>query len=121
MAPSDPVKSGSTPLPLAHLRRGPGRPRTRPRGDIPGDIHPVGGSQVSANAAEHGHGAEATVTPGRSLGRLLDRAAAALYLSVSVDVLDRLTRQGHLRRRVLPGTRCIRFDVQDLDRVIESS
>ena len=120
MAPSDPVKSGST-LPLAHLRRRPGRPRIRPRGDNPGDIPLVASPQVRAKAAEHGHGAEATVAPGRSLGRLLDRAAAALYLSVSVDVLDRLTRQGHLRRRVLPGTRCIRFDIQDLDRVIESS
>jgi hypothetical protein len=121
MAPSDPIKTGSTPLPLAHLRRGPGRPRTRPRGDIPGDIHLAAGPQVRANAAEHGHGPEATVASGRSLSRLLDRAAAADYLSVSVDVLDRLTRQGHLRRRVLPGTRCIRFDVRDLDRVIESS
>jgi hypothetical protein len=40
---------------------------------------------------------------------------------VSLDVLDRLARRGLVRRRVLPGTRCIRFDVRDLNRFIESS
>jgi hypothetical protein len=55
------------------------------------------------------------------MSRLLDRAAAADYLSVSVDVLDRLTRQRYLRRRVLPGTRCVRFDVRDLDLLIEAT
>jgi hypothetical protein len=53
--------------------------------------------------------------------RLLDRAGAARYLSVSLDVLDRLARRALVRRRVLPGTRCIRFDVRDLNRFIESS
>jgi hypothetical protein len=80
MAPSDPVKSGSTPLPLAHLRRGPGRPRTRPRGDNPGDIRPGAGTQVVANGAQHGHGAEALPVD----APLLDRARAASYLGVGL-------------------------------------
>ena len=58
---------------------------------------------------------------GRPVGRLLARAAAANYLTVSVDVLDQLARHGYLRRRVLPCTHCVRFDVRDLDRVIEES
>ena len=115
MAPSDPVKSGSTPLPLAHLRRGPGRPRTRPRGYNPGDIRPGAGTQVVANGAQHGHGAEALPAD----VRLLDRARAASYLGIGLDTLDRLSRQGRLQRLVLPGTRCVRFDRRALDRFVD--
>ena len=116
MAPSDPIKTGSTPLPLAHLRRGPGRPRTRPRGDNPGDIRPEAGSQVGAVAAQHGHGTEALPAD----ARLLDRARAACYLGIALDTLDRLSRQGTLRRLRLPGTRCVRYDRRALDRFIDA-
>jgi hypothetical protein len=107
MAPSDPVKSGPTPLPLAHLRGGPERPRTRPRGDNAGDIWPGADSQIVANAAEHRHGAEALPAE----VRLLNRARAASYLGIGLDTL-----QGRLPRLVLPGTRCVRFDPRALDR-----
>jgi len=76
------------------------------------------------NTVPRAEGAGAQITPGPLNGplpRLLDRAGAARYLSVSLDVLDRLARRGLVRRRVLPGTRCIRFDVRDLNRFIESS
>jgi hypothetical protein len=51
----------------------------------------------------------------------LGRAAAAQYLGISVDSLDRITQLGHIRRRVLPGTRCIRFDISELDRFVEQT
>jgi hypothetical protein len=38
-----------------------------------------------------------------------------------VDTLDRLVTRGRLQRLYLPGTRLIRFDVADLDRLVEES
>jgi hypothetical protein len=55
------------------------------------------------------------------LQRLLDRSGAAQYLGVSVDIVDKLARRGAVRRLVLPGTRCVRFDLRDLDRFIDSN
>lgn len=121
------VKSAPT-LPLARasqgLRRRPGRPRKHRAGDNDGDITMVDPSQVRMNTVPRPEGAGAQIASGPLNGplpRLLDRAGAARYLSVSLDVLDRLARRGLVRRRVLPGTRCIRFDVRDLNRFIESS
>ena len=108
-------------LPLAHLRRRPGRPRKHPLGDKAGDSQSTTGSQVRFGPALRSEGTEVQVASGRSLVRLLDRSRAAEYLSISVDTLDRLTRHGRLRRLRLPGTECRRYDIRDLDRYIESS
>ncbi len=122
-----PAKSAPT-LPLARasqgLRRRPGRPRKHPAGDNDADSTVVDPSQVRMNTVPRAEAARAQIgsgPPDGPLPRLLDRAGVARYLSVSLDVLDRLARRGLVRRRVLPGTRCIRFDLRDLNRFIESS
>ena len=56
----------------------------------------------------------------RAFPRLVDRSGAAEYLGVSVDIVDKLARRGAVRRLVLPGTRCVRFDLRELDRFIDS-
>ena len=57
--------------------------------------------------------------------RLLTRQQAAKYLSLSSDILDRLTQQGELPRvQLLLGNRSIRrvlYDRADLDRLVELS
>jgi hypothetical protein len=120
---SQPGESAPT-LPLAEasqrLRRRPRRTKKHPEGGTDGDSAVVPASDLRMKVAQRPQSAVAQLAL-RPIPRLLDRAAAARYLSVSVDVLDRLARRGFVRRRVLPGTRCIRFDVRDLDRVIESS
>jgi hypothetical protein len=107
-APRDSVKSSATLLPLAHLRRGPGRPR---HGDRSSDKRQASGHTSPVSSPTWQHGTQALI----ATARLLDRAAAAAYLGISVDTLDRLTRQGHVHRLLLPGTRCVRFDVRELD------
>jgi excisionase family DNA binding protein len=56
---------------------------------------------------------------------LLTRQQAAKYLSLSSDILDRLTQQGELPRvQLLLGNRSIRrvlYDRADLDRLVELS
>jgi len=71
-------------------------------------------------AAHRAASAEATVTPA-PLRRLLNRQQAAEYLGISVDLLDRLSRQGRVRRRLLPATRCIRYDIRDLSRFVDQT
>lgn len=51
--------------------------------------------------------------------RLLDRRGAAHYMSTSPDTIDRMRSEGVLRAVEIRG--CIRFDVLDLDRLIEMS
>jgi excisionase family DNA binding protein len=57
--------------------------------------------------------------------RLLTRQQAADYLSLSSDMIDRLTQQGELRRVQLTlGDRTVRkvlYDRADLDRLVELS
>ena len=57
--------------------------------------------------------------------RLLTRQQAATYLSLSSDILDRLTQQGELPRvQLLLGNRSIRrvlYDRADLDRLVDLS
>jgi len=56
---------------------------------------------------------------------LVTRQQAAQYLSLSLDMIDRLTQQGELRRVQLTlGDRTVRkvlFDRADLDRLVELS
>ena len=106
---------------LEHLRRGPGRPRKARDGDNPSDIRAATGPQACATSGEHGHGAEAPVTPAPSQARLLDRVQAASYLGISVDTLDRLASHGRLQRLVIPGTRLVRYDRKALDSFISSA
>jgi len=127
-APCEPVKSATT-LPLAtasqRLRGRPGRPRTKPSGDNPGDSREPERMQVRA---EPGRPAERTqdsppcAPPGP---RLLTRQQAAVYLSLSLDMIDRLTQQGELQRVQLTlGDRTVRkvlYDRADLDRLVELS
>jgi len=110
----------SAPPLLAHLRRRSGRPLKAGAGDNPGDNRPAPAAQLCANTTLRQPGAEAHVAPVLP-PRLLDRAGAAAYLSISVDLLDRLSRQGRLRRRLLPPTRCIRYDIRDLDRFVDQT
>jgi hypothetical protein len=65
------------------------------------------------------NGAGADTTPRLPI-RLLDRAAAADYLSISLDTLDRLCRHGQIRRVLLASTRCVRFDLRELDRFVSA-
>jgi excisionase family DNA binding protein len=55
--------------------------------------------------------------------RLLTRQQAAEYLSLSLDMIDRLTQQGELRRVQLTlGDRIVRkvlYDRADLDQLVE--
>lgn len=51
--------------------------------------------------------------------RVLDIRAAAEYLSVGDEVVRRLVREGRLPRVMLSRKRYL-FDIQDLDRLIET-
>ena len=127
-APCEPVKS-ATPLPLAtaseRLRGRPGRPRTKPSGDNPGDSREPQRTQVRvppARPAARTQDSPSCAPPGP---RLLTRQQAAEYLSLSLDMLDRLTQQGELPRvQLLLGNRNVRkvlYDRADLDRLVEVS
>ena len=127
-APCEPVKSATT-LPLAtasqRLRGRPGRPRTKPRGDNPGDNREPARTQVRvppARPSERTQDSPSCAPPGP---RLLTRQEAADYLNLSSDLLDRLTRQGELPRVQLAlGNRNVRkvlYDRADLDRLVELS
>jgi len=127
-APCEPVKSATT-LPLAEasrrLRGRPGRPRTRPSGDNPGDNREPARTQVRmppARPSERAQDSPSCAPPGP---RLLTRQQAADYLNLSSDMLDRLTQQGELPRvQLLLGNRNVRkvlYDRADLDRLVELS
>ena len=127
-APCEPVKSATT-LPLAtasqRLRGRPGRPRTKPSGDNPGDSREPQRTQVRvppARPAARTQDSPSCAPPGP---RLLTRQQAADYLNLSSDMLDRLTQQGELPRvQLLLGNRNVRkvlYDRADLDRLIELS
>ena len=127
-APCEPVKSATT-LPLANasqrLRGRPGRPRTKPRGDNPGDSHEPARTQMRvppARPAARTQDSPSCAPPGP---RLLTRQQAADYLNLSPDMLDRLTQQGELPRvQLLLGNRNVRkvlYDRPDLDRLVELS
>jgi excisionase family DNA binding protein len=127
-APCEPVKSATT-LPLAtasqRLRGRPGRPRTKPSGDNPGDNRGPARTQVRvppARPAGRTQDSPSCAPPGP---RLLTRQQAADYLNLSSDMLDRLTHQGELPRvQLLLGNRNVRkvlYDRADLDRLVELS
>jgi excisionase family DNA binding protein len=127
-APCEPVNSAKT-LPLAtasqRLRGRPGRPRTKPSGDNPGDNREPQQTQVRvppARSAARTQDSPSCAPPGP---RLLTRHQAANYLNLSSDMLDRLTQKGELPRvQLLIGNRNIRkvlYDRADLDRLIELS
>ena len=92
-APCEPVKSATT-LPLAtasqNLRGRPGRPRTKPSGDNPGDNREPARAQVRvppARPAARTQDSPSCAPPGP---RLLTRQQPAKYLNLSLDILDRL-------------------------------
>jgi len=127
-APCEPVKSATT-LPLAtasqRLRGRPGRPRTKPSGDNPGDSREPQRTQVRvppARPAARTQDSPSCAPPGP---RLLTRQQAADYLNLSSDMLDRLTQQGELPRvQLVLGNRDVRkvlYDRADLDRLVELS
>ena len=127
-APCEPVKSATTqPLATAsqRLRGRPGRPRTKPRGDNPGDNREPARTQVRvppARPAARPQDSPSWAPPGP---RLVTRQQAAEYLNLSLDMIDRLTQQGDLRRVQLTlGDRTVRkvlYDRADLDRLVELS
>jgi len=126
-APCAPASATTLPLATAsqRLRGRPGRPRTKPRGDNPGDSHEPARTQVRvppARPAARPQDSPSCAPPGP---RLLTRQQAADYLSLSSDMLDRLTQQGELRRVQLTlGDRTVRkvlYDRADLDRLVELS
>jgi hypothetical protein len=123
-----PVKSATT-LPLATAsQRGrgrPGRPRTKPCGDNPGDSREPQRTQVRvppARPAARTQDSPSCAPPGP---RLLTRQQAAAYLNLSLDMIDRLSQHGELRRVQLTlGDRTVRkvlYDRADLDRLVELS
>ena len=127
-APCEPIKSAAT-LPLAtasqRLRGRPGRPRTKPSGDNPGDSREPARTQVRvppARPAARTQDSPSCAPPGP---RLLTRQQAADYLNLSSDMLDRLTQQGELPHvQLLLGNRNVRkvlYDRADLDRLVELS
>jgi len=127
-APCEPVKS-ATRLPLAtasqRLCGRPGRPRTKPSGDSPGDSREPQRTQVRempARPAARTQDSPSCAPPGP---RLLTRQQAAEYLNLSSDMLDRLTQQGELPRvQLVLGKRNVRkvlYDRADLDRLVELS
>jgi excisionase family DNA binding protein len=127
-APCEPVKS-ATALPLAtasqRLRGRPGRPRTKPHGDNPGDNREPQWRQVREMPGRppvRTQDSQSCAPPGP---RLLTRQQAAEYLNLSLDMIDRLTQQGELPRVQLAlGNRNVRkvlYDRADLDRLVELS
>jgi excisionase family DNA binding protein len=127
-APCEPVKSATT-LPLAtasqRLRGRPGRPRTKPSGDNPGDSREPQRTQVRVPLAHPAARSQDSPSCAPAGPRLVTRQQAAEYLSLSLDMIDRLTQQGELRRVQLTlGDRTVRkvlYDRADLDRLVELS
>ena len=127
-APCEPIKSATT-LPLAtasqRLRGQPGRPRTKPSGDNPGDSREPHRTQVRVPPARPAARTQDSLSCAPPGPRLLTRQQAAKYLSLSSDILDRLTQQGELPRvQLLLGNRNVRkvlYDRADLDRLVELS
>jgi excisionase family DNA binding protein len=127
-APCEPVKSATT-LPLAtasqRLRGRPGRPRTKPSGDNPGDSRERPQTQVRVPVVRPPARTQDSPSCAPPGPRLLTRQQAAEYLNLSLDMIDRLTQQGELRRVQLTlGDRTVRkvlYDRADLDRLVELS
>jgi excisionase family DNA binding protein len=127
-APCEPVKSATT-LPLAtasqRLRGRPGRPRTKPSGDNRGDNCEQQRTQVRVPPARSGARRQDSPSCAPPGPRLATRQQAAEYLNLSLDMIDRLTQQGDLRRVQLTlGDRTVRkvlYDRSDLDRLVELS
>ena len=123
-----PFKSAMT-LPLAtasqRLRGRPGRSRTKPSGDNPGDSREPERTQVRAKPARPAERTQDSLSCAPPGPRLLTRQQAAEYLNLSLDMIDRLTQQGELRRVQLTlGDRTVRkvlYDRSDLDRLVELS
>jgi excisionase family DNA binding protein len=115
-------------LPLAHLRRRPGRPRKHPletlSSDKPGDSGRRQERQAAVVAELLAHGPQAKLTfapperPGITARRLYSRRQAAEYLGCSIDTVDRLAASGELPRLYLPGSRLLRFDLLDLELIV---
>jgi hypothetical protein len=116
------VDTGGVPEVAGYAR--PDRARARPS-------QPVAGSPVPrvVPALRHSSKAPASIGPGP---RLLDRDAAATYLSISVDTVDRLLQSGALHVVRLPvqrdrktglgvrgTTRRILLDRHELDSLID--
>ncbi len=127
-APCEPVESATT-LPLAtarqRLRGRPGRPRTRPSGDSPGDSREPLRTQVRVPPARPAARAQDSPSCAPAGPRLVTRQQASEYLSLSLDMIDRLTQQGELRRVQLTlrnrTVRKVLYDRADLDRLVELS
>ena len=94
-------------------------------GDNPGDSRESGRTQVRANPARPAERTQDTPSCAPPGPRLVTRQQAAEYLSLSLDMIDRLTQQGELRRVQLTlGDRTVRkvlYDRADLDRLVELS
>jgi excisionase family DNA binding protein len=126
-APGEPVKSATLPLATAsqRLRGRPGRPRTQPRGDNPGDNRELARTQVRVPPARPGARTQDSPSCAPPGPRLVTRQQAAEYLNLSLDMIDRLTQQGELPRVQLAlGSRNVRkvlYDRADLDRLVELS
>jgi len=96
-----------------------------PCGDNPGDSRETARRQVHvppARPAARTQDSPSCAPPGP---RLATRQQAAEYLNLSLDMIDRLTQQGDLRRVQLTlGDRTVRkvlYDRSDLDRLVELS
>ena len=126
-APCAPVTATTLPLATAsqRLRGRPGRPRTKPSGDNPGDSREPAPPQVRVPPARPAARKQDSPSCAPLGPRLLTRQQAAGYLNLSSDMLDRLTQQGELPRvQLLLGNRNVRkvlYDRADLDRLVELS
>lgn len=103
--------------PLAHLRRGPGRPRKAESGHVP--------NTSPTNSRVNGASPSSTLDCEATAPRLLNLKAAATYLGVSPWTIRDLEARRVLNRVSvpLPGgaeLRKLLFDKVDLDRLIEA-
>jgi hypothetical protein len=122
------MSSPTTALPLAaasrRLRKPVGRPRKHPIGDSAGDRWEAQRRQAVIVAEILGDRAQAPLAlapperPGITARRLYSRRQAALYLSCSVDTVDRLVARRLLPKLYLPHSRLVRFDLTDLERIV---
>jgi hypothetical protein len=97
----------------------------KPSGDSPGDSrgrHRTQVRTIPTRPSARTQDSPSCAPPGP---RLVTRLQAAEYLNLSLDMIDRLTQQGDLRRVQLTlGDRTVRkvlYDRADLDRLVELS
>jgi hypothetical protein len=118
--------SGPLPLEAAsrRLRKPAGRPRKHPVGDSVGDRFDRQRAQALIVAEILADGARVPLAlapperPGITARRLYSRRQAALYLSCSVDTVDRLVARRLLPKLHLPHSRLVRFDLTDLEHIV---